>query len=276
MNNRWIRRIAFRLLQLIGLVGLVLVALSLLFEKKIIFPAPRYPAGDWEPRGLDHEDVFFHAQDGTALHGWYLSSPHPRGYLLYCHGNGECVAYLGAYAAELCDRYELAVFVFDYRGYGRSAGQPSERGVLQDARAAQSWLAERAASPAAELLLMGRSLGGAVAVDLAAERGAKGLILQNTFTSLVDVATAHFPWYPARLLMRTRFNSLSRIGHYTGPLLQSHAVDDEIIPFRLGRELFLAAPGPKEFFVSEGLGHNAIEPPAYDDRLRQFFDRVLE
>ena len=70
--------------------------------------------------------------------------------------------------------------------------------------------------------------------------------------------------------MRTRFNSLTRIGHYTGPLLQSHAVDDEIIPFRLGRELFLAVPGPKEFFVSEGLGHNAIEPPAYDDRLRQF------
>jgi fermentation-respiration switch protein FrsA (DUF1100 family) len=265
------------LLRVIGLTGaacLLMTGISMWCEERVIFPAPRYPQGDWSPRRFDYEDVFFASLDGTALHGWFLDRPEPRGYLLYCHGNGDCVAYLGDYADELRQRHDLAVFVFDYRGYGRSAGRAHERGVMQDGRAAQRWLAERAGRQPGDLILMGRSLGGAVAIGLAAEHGAKALILQNTFTSMVDVAAWHFPYLPMRRLMRTQFNSLAVIPRYSGPVLQSHGTADEIVPYELGRRLFAAIPGPKEFFVCEGQSHNAWEPAEYDSALSSFLARV--
>src|SRR5690606_21254788 len=103
---------------------------------------------------------------------------------------------------------------------GRSEGVPSEQGILADARAARQWLAQRAGVREQDIVLMGESLGGGVMVDLAASDGARALILENTFTSLPDVAAFHYPWLPVRTLMRTRFDSLSKIGNYHGPLLQ--------------------------------------------------------
>jgi fermentation-respiration switch protein FrsA (DUF1100 family) len=283
MKLAWQRRKLVRILVVTAAVCLVMAlakpvahrtGMSMWLEEKIIFPAPRYPEGDWNPRRFSYEDVYFTSEDGTALHGWFLDCPRPRGYLLYCHANGDCVAYLGDYADQLRRQYELAVFVFDYRGYGRSAGKPHERGVMQDGRAAQRWLEDRVGRQPSDLILMGRSLGGAVAIGLAAEHGAKALILQNTFTSMVDVATFHFPYLPLGRLMRTQFNSLAAIPHYHGPVLQSHGTADEIIPYELGRRLFAAIPGPKEFFVCEGQTHNAWEPVEYDEVLRKFLARV--
>ena len=248
----------------------------MLFEEKIIFPAPRYPQGNWKPLGFTYEDVVFSAIDETQLHGWYFGLPNPRGYLLYCHGNGDCVGYLGEYAHDIRQRYDVAVFVFDYRGYGRSEGTPNEQGVMQDARAAQKWLADRAGKQADDLILMGRSLGGAVVVRLAAENGAKALVLQSTFTSMPAVAAAHYPWLPVRLLMRTKFDALEQIRKFDGPVLQCHGSVDEVIPLELGRQLFAAIPGPKKFFLCEGIGHNSPEPAAYDDLLLEFLVDVCK
>jgi fermentation-respiration switch protein FrsA (DUF1100 family) len=121
---------------------------------------------------------------------------------------------------------------------------------------------------------MGRSLGGGVALHVAAEKGARGVVLQNTFTSLPETAAHHYPWAPVRLLMRNRYDSLAKIGRYPGPILQSHGTADRIVPLAIGRKLFAAAPGPKEFFEIPAGDHNDPEPAHYDAALHKFFDSL--
>ncbi len=256
---------------------LVVVALMVFFEESMVFPAPRYPVGDWQPEWLDHRDVYFPSQDGTRLHGWYAEHDEPRGYVLLCHGNAEHVAYLAEMLAILRGKYHLSVFAFDYRGYGRSEGSPNEKGVLEDGEAALAWLAAEAGIEPSEVILMGRSLGGAVAVDLASRHGARALLLDRAFTTAPDVAAHHYRWLPVRLLMRTQLDSLSKIGQYQGPLLITHGADDEIVPVEHGRRL-LEAAGTKDKQLIEypGMRHNDPTPKRYWGDLAQFFDRVLK
>jgi fermentation-respiration switch protein FrsA (DUF1100 family) len=244
------------------------------FEEALIFPAPRYPLGDWSPQGLNHEDVFFQAADGVKLHGWYVSPPQPRAHVMFCHGNGENVAFLAPDLKAMRDELNVAVFAFDYRGYGRSEGKPREAGVIADGLAAQAWLAERAGINEGDIVIWGRSLGGGVAVELAAQRGARGLILERTFSSLTDVAAVHFAWAPVRYLMRTRLNSLARINQYHGPLLQSHGTADTVIPFPLARRLFDEYQGEKEFLALKGNEHNDPPAVAWYQAVDRFLDRL--
>jgi fermentation-respiration switch protein FrsA (DUF1100 family) len=139
------------------------------------------------------------------------------------------------------DRLNASVLVFDYRGYGKSEGTPSEAGLLADARAARRWLAARTGVAERDIVVVGKSLGGGVAVDLAAKDGARALILESTFPSLPEVAAHHVPWLPTHWLMNTRLNSVAQIGNYHGPLLQSHGDADRTIPYEMGRKLFDAA-----------------------------------
>ena len=165
------------------------------------------------------------------------------------------------------------MLIFDYRGYGRSAGKPTGRGILADARAARAWLARREKIPKEQIVLMGESIGGAVAVDLAAD-GARGLIVENSFASLPEVAAYHFPWIPVRLLMRTRLNSAARIREYHGPLLQSHGDRDTIVPLASGRRLFAAANEPKKFILIPGGDHNDAHSPEYYQQVREFVESL--
>ena len=249
--------------------------MMMLLEHKLIFPAPRYPAGDWEPAGLQFEDVYFTAEDGTALHGWYLEHPAPQAHVLYNHGNGEHVAYLAPVLEQLRNDLSVSIFAYDYRGYGRSEGSPSEEGVLADGLAAHVWLAERAGIPSSQVVLMGRSLGGAVAVDLATTNGARALVLESTFPSMPEVAAQIYWWAPVRLLMRTRLNSAQKIKDYSGPLLQSHGIDDEIIPIALGKKLYDASPSTnKQFIAMPRIGHNDWPSPEYFAELVRFMDEL--
>jgi len=245
--------------------------LLLLLENTLLYPAPRFPEGDWKAPYLDHEDVNFTSADGTKLHGWLAEHPNPRAVLLYCHGNGDCLGYLGSLMRELRDKHQLTVFAFDYRGYGNSEGSPSEAGILADGHAAQLWLAERTGRRPTDIVLMGRSLGGGVAVDLAAKNGARALITQNTPTSMPDAA-AHMYWFaPVHWLMKNRYDSRSKIGRYTGPVLISHGTADTLVPFALGQRLFAAVKSDvKRFFPIERGGHNDPEPPEYDAALEEF------
>jgi fermentation-respiration switch protein FrsA (DUF1100 family) len=146
--------------------------------------------------------------------------------------------------------------------------------VLADARAARKWLAAQTGVREGDVVLVGNSLGGGVAVDLAARDGARGLVLENTFTSLPDAAAAHLPVVPVHLLMRTRLNSVSKIGDYRGPLLQTHGDADRVVPYRLGRELFAAANEPKQFVPVPGGDHNDPPAAAYIAALDGFLDSL--
>jgi uncharacterized protein len=260
-----------RVLRAAALAYCAILLVLLFFENKLLYPAPKYPDGDWTAAYLPHEDVEFASADGTRLHGWLVEHPNPRGVLLYCHGNGDCVGYLGTYLKQLCENQRLTVFAFDYRGYGKSGGSPGESGILADGHAAQLWLAERTGLRPKDIVLMGRSLGGCVAVDLAAKNGARGLILQNTTTSMPDAAAVLYWFLPVRWLMKNRYDSLSKISRYAGPVLMSHGTADTLIPCELGRKLFGAVScSQKRFFEIEGGSHNDIEPPAYDAALDEF------
>lgn len=266
---RWIGRAAL----IVVVVYLLVVLLMVAMENSLIYFPSVYPDGFWNPPGLAFEDAWFEAPDGTKLHGWYVPCEKPRAVLLFAHGN----------AGNLSHRYELleslhamsvTAMIFDYRGYGRSEGAPSEAGILADARAARKWLAERAGVNEAEIVLMGESLGGGVMVDLAATDGARALVLENTFTSLPEVASYHYPWLPVKLLMRTQMDSAAKIGNYHGPLLQAHGDADTIIPFEIGRRLFEAASEPKELVVIAGGDHNDPRTEEFFAALDRFLDRL--
>jgi fermentation-respiration switch protein FrsA (DUF1100 family) len=241
-------------------------------ELLLFFPS-KFPAGDWNPKDLQFHDVFFAAEDGTKLHGWYCPADNPRAVVLVSHGNAGHVASRAPWLRLLQTKTRVSVFMFDYRGYGRSEGTPTVAGVIQDATAARAKLCELAGVKNSELLLMGESLGGAVAVQLAADSPPRGLILQSAFSSLRDVADVHYPklsW----LVPRNKFNSVKQIVHYRGPLLQSHGSEDRTIPFSSGEKLFRAANEPKQFVTIEDADHNNWLTDAYLKQLDGFLTRV--
>lgn len=258
------------------LIAYLLVLLLMTFlETWLVYPIPPIERGDWQPQGLAYEDVSFEAADGTKLHGWFVPHPHAKRAIVYFHGNGESVGDNADLVAYLSDVLESAVFIFDYRGYGHSSGRPDEAGCIADGLAAQRWLADRLGVKPSELVLMGSSLGSAVAVAVAAEQGAQALVLKNAFSRMTDVAAYHYPWLPVWLVMRNRYDSLARIGRYDGPLLQSHGMADRIVPIEYGRRLFDAAPTKdKKFLEYADIGHNDPPPQRYFRELAAFLDRV--
>jgi fermentation-respiration switch protein FrsA (DUF1100 family) len=258
-----------------AIVAYLIVVLGLmLFERYLVYPVPPLARGDWHPRGLGHEDVTFHSADGTKLHGWYVPHPQARRAILYCHGNGEQVADNADLVALLRDKLQASIFIFDYRGYGYSEGRPDEAGCIADGRAAQAWLAGKMGIRPDQIVLMGRSLGAGVAVALASESGAAALILENAFPSLTDVAAALYWWLPVRWAMDNRFDSISRIHKYQGPLFQCHGAADQLVPITMGRQLFDAAPTTqKQFLEFPNFGHNDAWPASYYDKLAAFLDQ---
>jgi fermentation-respiration switch protein FrsA (DUF1100 family) len=239
-------------------------------ERHGIYQPAKYPHGDWQPTAVLVQDAQFSAADGTRLHGWYVRHPQPVGHALLLHGNPGNVTLLADTLRTLNRRHNLAVLALDYRGFGKSEGVPSEQGLYQDARAARRWLAETSGIAESDVILMGVSLGGAVATDLAASDGCRGLVLANTFTSLPEVAQHHQPWLPMSLVVSTRYDSLSKIKEYHGPLLLSHAEADEIVPYKQGLALYAAATGPKKLITVKGGKHNDPQPEEYRLALDQF------
>jgi len=244
------------------------------FEARGIFQPAKFPAGEWNQTAVLVQDAHFTAADGTKLHGWYVGHEKPKGHALLLHGNAGNVTLLAETLRTLNRRHKLAVLALDYRGFGKSNGKPSEQGLYQDARAARHWLADKEHIAEIDVILMGVSLGGAVAVELAAHDGARGLILASTFTSLPAAAQNKMPWLPMSLVLTTRMDSLSKIKDYRGPLLISHGEADEVVPYSHGQALYAAAPGPKKLITVAGGKHNDPQPEEYRLALVDFLDNL--
>jgi fermentation-respiration switch protein FrsA (DUF1100 family) len=230
------------------------------FERSQLFMPDRYPNGVWEPgsHGLLAEDVWFRAEDGVDLHGWWLPHPRATGTVLYCHGNSGSIGQQIGVLRHM-RRLRVNVFAFDYRGYGRSTGQPTEQGLYRDARAAFDHLIGPLGQRPGGIVVFGHSLGGAVAIDCAGTRPVAGLIAQSTFTHIRDAARASFPSLPIHLLAgRRRFHSLSKVGHLTMPKLFVHGDADGTLPLSLAERLYAEAAEPKELYVVRGAGHNDV------------------
>ena len=209
--------------------------------------------------GLRYEEVQLRTEDGVPLHGWLISAPEttrqaPRRTLLFFHGNAGNISHR-LDSLRIFAELGLDVFIFDYRGYGRSGGSPSEEGTYRDATAAWHWLTRERGLDPRQVVLFGRSLGAAVAVELATRTDPAGLIVESAFTSVPDLGAELYPFLPVRLLSRYRYDNLGRIASVRVPVLVVHSRGDEIIPFRQGQALFSAAREPKQFLELQG-GHN--------------------
>jgi len=225
--------------------------------------------------GIEGEEVYLETEDGVRIHAFYLPAPGAERGLLFLHGNAGNASHRLPNAAELV-RLGVHVLLLDYRGYGASEGSPSEAGAYADARAGLSYLIRERGIPERRIVVFGRSLGGAVAVDLAADRDLAGVILESTFPSMRAVARSLFGSLLAGLAA-DKFDSLRKIPQLRAPLLFFHGDRDEIIDFELGRQLFEAAPEPKAFESIRGAGHNdtvEVGGRPYFARIGRFLDEV--
>jgi len=201
--------------------------------------------------GLTYEDVWPRAEDGVRLHGWYVPAAAARATILYFHGNAGNISQR-LDSIRIFHDLGLSVLIFDYRGYGRSDGRPSEAGMQRDALAVWRHLVEDRGVAPRRLVYLGRSLGAAMAAWLAARRPPAALIVESTFTSVPDLAADYYWWLPARRLARFEYCTRDYLAAACCPVLVAHSRDDEIIPFRHGQALFAAAPEPKQLLQLRG------------------------
>jgi fermentation-respiration switch protein FrsA (DUF1100 family) len=222
-------------------------------EHRFIFFPTRELIGSPRDAGLDYSDVYLTTEDGVRLHGWWVPAQPERAVLVFFHGNGGNISDRVESIRQFHD-LDLSVFIVDYRGYGRSEGTPSEAGTYLDAEAAWAYVRSELGVAADRIVLFGRSLGAAVAIELATRHTPKAIIVESAFSSIPAMAAATMP-LPVGPFLRTRYDNLAKIGLMPCPVLVVHSRDDEIIPFRQGEALFDAAPEPKAF-VELRHGHN--------------------
>lgn len=207
-------------------------------------------AGDGDD-GLGGAEIHLRTADGLRLHGRYFGHPAPAATVLFCHGNSSTVHHCLDIAA-MYRRLGHAVLLFDYRGYGRSAGRPTEEGTYLDVVAAWEYLRHEHGLAPCDIVVAGRSLGAAIAARLAAQHTPRALVLESAFTSMPEVAARRYPWLPVRRLMRYRYPVLEYIPRLRCPLLIVHSREDEMVPFAHAQRLYALAPGPKQLLEIDG------------------------
>lgn len=266
---------------LLILVGgyLFVCLLAFLYQSRLMFfPDPDVQGAPGDI-GLDFRELFLVNDAGKRIHGWFVPAPDARYTLLFCHGNAGNISQR-LDSIRLFHELGLSVFIFDYSGYGKSEGRPSEKATYLDSRAAWDYLVGELEIDPGDIILFGRSLGGAVAIELATEVGSRkqlrGLIVESCFTSAVELGARVYPWLPVRFLARIRYDSMSRIREVDVPKLFIHSIEDEIVPFGMGRRLYNRARRPKTFVKIRG-GHNdgfMVSNAKYRDALAGFIDAL--
>ena len=227
--------------------------------------------------GLEYEEVSLQTKDNVTVSGWYIPAEHEKGVLLFCHGNAGNISHR-LESISIFHNLGLSVLIFDYRGYGKSEGKPSEKGTCLDAESAWNYLVEVKHKSPDRIIVFGRSLGAAVAADTALKKIPAGLILESGFLSVPEMGKKHYPWIPVKYLSKFHYSTIDKIQSITCPKLVIHSPDDEIVPFEHGKSLFEKAVQPKEFLKIKG-GHNEgflISGDLYIEGLRKFVHTCLK
>jgi hypothetical protein len=249
------------------------------FEHSQVYHPSRELEATADGLGRPFEDVSFKTADGVELNGWFFpagtNSPRAHLAILVCHGNGGNISH----RLDLCQvllQTGAAVFVFDYRGYGRSRGRPGEEGTYCDAQAAYQWLRQKGFR-GGNIVVFGESLGGGVASELALRETLGGMVLQSTFTSIPDIGAELYPWLPVRWISTIKYDTRSKLPRLTIPVLVMHSRADDLARFHHAEDNFTAANEPKFFCELRG-AHNeaAWEHPEFREAIEKFVNRVDE
>jgi uncharacterized protein len=246
-----------RLLAVVVLIYLAFVAFMWMFQHRLLY-LPEVGGREIEATpadvGLAYEDLDLVTDDGVRLHGWFVPAAPERAAILFFHGNAGNISHR-LDTLRMFHELGLSVLLLDYRGFGRSEGRPSESGTALDARAAWDWLLEDAARSAGDIVIAGRSLGSAVAAELARTQRPGAVILESPFRSVPILAQEVYPFLPARWLARFHYPTEEYVAAIDAPVFIIHSRDDEIIPFAHGEAVHAAANEPKSLLPIRG-GHN--------------------
>jgi len=276
--QRW-QTAVLRFLLLLIFVYVGLTAVLFVFQPRLVFLphiGGRELAATPAEIGLDYREVWLDTEDGERLHAWWVPHPDPLAVLHFSHGNAGNISHR-LDSLRIFHALGLSVLMYDYRGYGQSSGRPTEPGLYLDAEAAWNWLLDDAGVEPERIVLFGRSLGGAVAAELAARKTPGALILESTFTSVPDIAAEIYWWLPVRLLARLQFDAREAVARSDQPTLIVHSPDDEIVPFSHGQALLDSAPQPRALLELRG-SHNTgflLSEQSYREGLASFLGEHL-
>ncbi|HXX81861.1 MAG TPA: alpha/beta hydrolase, partial [Thermodesulfovibrionales bacterium] len=241
------------LLVVSGLVLIYLLLIVYVYVKQgsmLYFPMKEIEATP-SAIGLDYQELTLRTGDGVDISAWYIPAEDSRGYVLFCHGNAGNISHR-LDSIKIFHSLRLAVLIFDYRGYGKSEGMPDEEGTYRDAEAAWDYLIGLLQVKPEKIILFGRSLGSAVAAEIALRKQAGTLIMESAFASVPDLGSTFYPYLPVRILSKYRYASIEKVGRIKIPKLFIHSPADEIVPYEQGRALFERASEPKEFLQLNG------------------------
>ncbi len=229
-----------------------------MMERLLVFQPSPWEDRNWaQLSGLPLEDVWLQVDETARVFGWFVDAGPGHPVVLWCHGNAGNVSHRLANLSELYRR-RLSVLLFDYRGYGQSTGTPSEAGLYRDALAVYDYLVRERRIPTHRIILFGRSLGGAVAGEVALQRSSAGVILESAFPSIQSMADHHYLGLPAHWFVNVTFNLIDKVSQLKVPLLVVHGDRDTIVPMTLGRKVYDSAPEPKRWYLVKGADHNDL------------------
>lgn len=244
------------------------------FERNSVYFPYRPIEATPETIGLNYEDIYYMTQDRVKINGWFIHSKGPaRATVIFCHGNAGNISHR-LEIIKVLNALDLNIFIFDYRGYGRSSGRPSEKGTYLDALGAYEYITGREDVDKEKIIIHGKSLGGAIAVNLVDNINNGFLIVESAFTSVPDIGKEIYPFLPIHLVGTIKYDSIEKIKRIDVPKLIIHSKQDEIVPFHHGISLFNNASDPKEFYEMLG-GHNEAML-IYEEEYRSRIDEFLK
>ncbi len=276
MDSRKRRRVVARWVRIFAGCLLIIVMLRWFERRQIYYPSRQVEAKATD-LGRPCEDVYFKSTDGVVLNGWFFpaqtNSPRARMAFLICPGNAGNIGDRLGQCRVLLDM-GVSVFIFDYRGYGRSKGRPGEEGTYRDAQGAHAWLRQKGFR-GEDIIVMGESLGGGVASELALREPVGGLILQSTFTSIADIGAELYPWLPVKWINTIKYDTRAKLPRVKVPVLVMHSREDELIAFHHAEKNFAAAHEPKQFCEIVG-DHNGSswQQPEFQQGIEKFLKLV--
>ena len=262
----------------LGLTAIYIIICLLLFflQRFLIYFPDRTVVFNPEYVNLSYEDIYYKTSDDVSINGWFIPADSSYNVILFCHGNAGNISHR-LESIQIFNRLSLDVFIFDYRGFGKSAGSISEEGTYQDAAGAWNFLVDIKGYDPSQIIIFGRSLGSGIASWLAREKNSVGLILESSFTSLPDLGVKIYPIFPVRLLARFDYPTINNLRYIKCPVLFIHSKEDEIIPYSLGRENYTSASEPKEFLEIQG-SHNdgfMLSKNIYMEGIANFIEKYI-